>query len=119
MFNPGRNSNQVSVLRLVNPGASTVNVSIAGIDDAGHAAPEGTVSLQLAPHAAVEVTSQELEAGNAGRGLVGRLGAGEGKWLLNIEADQPMQVMSLLRDPQGYLTNLSNETRGGSASLDP
>ena len=35
IFNPGRNINQVSSLRLVNPGHDPAKVSISGIDDRG------------------------------------------------------------------------------------
>ena len=50
----------------------------------------------------------ELEAG--GDRLAGRLGNGEGKWRLAVQADQPIAVMSLLETPSGHLTNVSTGT---------
>ena len=38
IFNPGSNPDQVSRLRLVNPGADSLAVSIVGIDDQGDSA---------------------------------------------------------------------------------
>jgi hypothetical protein len=119
MFNPARNPRQVSALRLVNPGVTELNVTISGIDDAGRAAAGGRVTVRLPPRVAIELSAQELESGSPARGLSGRLGEGVGKWVLDVEADGPMQAMSLLRDPNGYLTNLSTATRGGAATLDP
>ena len=60
------------------------------------------------PLAARTVTAQALETGGAG--LAGRLGDGAGKWRLDVSADQPVQVMNLLRSPSGSLTNLSTRT---------
>lgn len=117
MLNPGLNTNQVSVLRVVNPNNAQAVVVIQGTDDAGHAAPMGQATLTIAANATVELTALELENGAVAKGLVGRLGAGSGKWVLELDATLPLQVMSLLRDPEGYLTNLSNGTEGSAATL--
>lgn len=50
--------------------------------------------------------------------MAGGLGNGTGKWVLTVTASAPVKVMSLLRDPKGYLTNLSNGTQGGTDKLD-
>lgn len=110
IFNPAENRNQVSLLRLVNPGATEVDVSVRGWDDAGRPG-EATLSLRLPAHAAVELESADLEAGNAAKGLAGRLGDGQGKWRLAVEASGELAVQSLLADPLGKLTNLSTLPR--------
>jgi len=117
IFNPGDNRNQVSLLRLVNPNASSVQVSLSGRDDAGVAG--GTATLTLAAGRAILLSAQDLEAGNPDKGLAGGLGDGRGKWALNVSANLPVRVLSLLNDPQGFLTNLSSASRGGSGTLDP
>ncbi len=103
-FNPGSNLNQASLLRLINPGSEPAAVTITGIDDAG-ASPGGAVSLSLGPQVARTLSAQELETG---AGLVGALGDGAGKWRLNVAADRPILVASLLRSPAGHLTNVSS-----------
>ncbi len=118
-FNPADNPNQTSLLRLVNPNAAPVSLTIRGTDDAGHEGPNGQVTLTLAAGAAIELNANDLENGNPAKGLVGSLGNGSGKWLLLIGASAPVKVMSLLRDPAGYLTNLSNGATGSSGELDP
>ena len=120
IFNPGSNRNQVSKLRLVNPGDEEVAVTIAAFDDRGNEAPEGEVRLDLAAGAARTLSAEELEEG--GEGLLGTLGDGAGKWMLTIGASQPIRVMNLLESPGdpgeedgaetaedvGNLTNLSS-----------
>ena len=103
IFNPGSNYNQVSLLRLVNPGAEAAEVTIAGMDDAG-AAPGGQVALTLDAGATRTLSARELETGE---GLSGALGDGVGKWRLHVEADRPILAASLMQSPTGHLTNLS------------
>ena len=106
VFNPGRNVNQRSLLRLVNPGEEPAAVTITGTDDAGES-PGEPVRLQLAAGAAITLTSQDLESGY-NEDLHGALGAGVGKWELVVESDRTIHVMSLLKSPTGHLTNLSS-----------
>ena len=106
-FNPGSNRSRTSLLRIANTSDTTATVEIDGVDDQGESA-EGIVRLTLEPLAARTVTAQALETGGAG--LAGRLGDGHGKWRLDVSADQPVQVMNLLRSPSGSLTNLSTRT---------
>ena len=111
IFNPGSNLDQVSRLRLVNPGTEDAEVNITGTDDAGS---RGSVVSLIVPGGATRtVTAAELELGGEGRN--GLLGDGAGKWRLRVESDQPIVVMSLLSSPTGHLSNLSTgEGRGGT-----
>jgi hypothetical protein len=105
--NPGSNTAQRSFLRLVNKTNQTANLTITGIDDAGNAAPGGSITLSIGAFSAKEITAAELENGNAGAGLTGALGDGTGKWRLSVSADADLAVMSLLDTPGGFLTNQS------------
>ena len=109
IFNPGSNPNQVSSLRLANPGAEGAGVSVTGVDDAG-ASPGGAVVLTVPAGDSRTIEAADLEAG--ADGLSGSLGDGTGKWRLRVELDHPISVMSLLSSPTGHLTNLS--TSGAS-----
>ena len=64
IFNPGSNTNQVSWLRLINPGNAVARVTITASDEDG-AAPGGQVTLTLAAGAARRITAQQLEVGDA------------------------------------------------------
>ena len=104
IFNPGRNTDQASRLRLINPGEEAVEVTIEGIDGKGGSS-DGAVVLSVPARASRTLTAQQLESG--GKGLTGALGTGAGKWRLTVTADRPIEVMSLLSSPTGHLTNLS------------
>ena len=107
IFNPGSNPNQVSRLRLVNPGAEDAQVTVTGIDDAG-ASPGTTVGFDLPAGRSTTLTATELESGV---GVAGALGDGVGKWRLTVTATGPVVAMSLLSSPTGHLTNLSTVPR--------
>ena len=109
-FNPGSNPNQVSGLRIVNPGAEEAEVTITGIDDTG-ASPGSVVTVTVPAGNSRTVWAAELESG--GEGLTGALGDGAGKWRLSVAAEQPLLVMSLLSSPTGHLTNLSTAPASG------
>ena len=110
IFNPGRNTNQVSELRLVNSGAEAAEVTIMGIDGNGDS-PGTPVILSLPAEASRTLSVQELESGD-GEGMSGALGTGAGKWQLVVTTNRSIQVMSLLSSPTGHLTNLSTAPLG-------
>ena len=103
MFGPGSNASHVSRLRLANLGAEPAHVRIRGIDDHSRS-PGGVVRLEVPPGGARTLTAHALESGE---GVDGALGNGEGRWRLLVNADQPIDVMSLLSSPAGHLANLS------------
>ena len=103
-FNPASNTNQVSRLRLVNPGDQPAEATIAGVDDAG-ASPGDGVEVSIPAGHALTLTSEELESGS---GLTGSIGDGRGKWRLAVTSERDIVVMSLLANlGTGHLTNLS------------
>ena len=108
IFNPGRNTVQKSLLRLINPGEIEANVTITGRDDSAvdpdDPPPDPSFELSIPAGGAEEVTAQELEDGRDG---ASGLGAGTGKWSLDVTSDVPIQVMSLMSLPTGHLSNLS------------
>ena len=105
-FNPASNINQVSRLRLVNPGDGSAEATVTGVDDAGVSPGDG-VRVSVPAGGAVTLTSEELETG---AGLTGSLGDGTGKWRLEVTSGQNVVAMSLLANlGTGHLTNLSTE----------
>ena len=106
-FNPGRNTGQVSRLRLINNGDRPASATITGIDDAG--SDSGTVTLTVPAASALAFTSKDLEQGEGPR--AGGLGEGSGKWRLRVSSDVPLGVMSLLENRRtGHLANVSTGT---------
>ena len=105
-FNPGKNTNQVSLLRIVNTGEQDAAVSITGTDDNGVLS-SGTVNVTVPAGTARTFSSQELED-DGDESADNELGTGTGKWRLSVKSEQPIRVMSLLGNRgTGHLTNLS------------
>ena len=120
-------------LRLVNPGTGAARVTITGADDRG-AAGDGAVRVTVAAGAARNLTSEELEGGDdspspaqvddgafagVGANVTGRLGNGTGRWRLTVSSNRQLLVMSLLRNPDGHLVNLSHGEAGVSVEPPP
>ena len=103
IFNPGKNTDQVSQLRLVNGGEVDASVTISGVDDRG-ATSSGEVGLVLAAGESRTISAAELEDEESAEG---GLGVGSGKWRLLISSGQPIGVASLMQSPTEHLTNLS------------
>ncbi len=103
-FNPGRNANQASSLRLVN-GWNDANVSIEGVDDTGNTAGPVTLPATGWRNESRTLSAVDLESG--ANGLTGTLGEGAGKWRLFIDAGREVVGMSLLESASGHLTNIS------------
>ena len=115
IFNPGSNTNQRSLLRLINTSGIDTEVTIAGLDDQGMSG-QDDLKFSLSADEARLYSARDLEDGHSD--FEGSLGDGSGKWQLLVSADRPIQVMSLMRTPTGHMTSLSSTTgdptiRGG------
>ncbi|MBO6700778.1 MAG: hypothetical protein JJ921_00455 [Pseudomonadales bacterium] len=106
--NPSSDQDRQTFLRVINTTSSIGTVTVSAVDDAGGIAPEGDVSFQLQGYESKQFTSSDLELGNLDKGLAGMLGAGSGRWRLQISSDLDLEVMSLIRTSDGFLTNLSS-----------
>ncbi len=114
-FNPAHNDRQRSLLRLANPNATPVDVTITGVDDNG-GAPGGAVRLTVPGGAARTLNAEQLETGSSLAS--GALGDGSGKWRLGVAASGELRVMSLMESPTGHLSNLSTAPVLGLPYLD-
>ena len=105
-FNPASSMASISRLRVANPNAVAVDVTVEAWDSHGEAAEE-VVEFSMDAGGAVLISSQQLEAGDADA-FTGRLGDGEGRWRFEVSGGGlPLEVMSLLSTGSGHLTNLS------------
>ena len=107
-FDPAGETGQPGRLRLVNPSTRNAQVEIRAWDDAGVEAPGGAVNLTVGAGASTSLDAESLEDG--ARGLSGRLGDGEGGWRMAVRSDRDIQVMSLVENAFGHLTNLSTSS---------
>ena len=104
-FDPGDGNGVTGLLRLLNRSGEAIEVTVRGTDDLG-VSPGPGVTVELAAWQSKTYTAAELESGEAS-GLTGSLGDGTGLWRLDGEAPGPMMAMSLVKDADGRLANLS------------
>lgn len=104
-LNPGRNANQFGFLRIANPGSEAVRLGYRAYDDVGESLRPVRGVGDLEPGRMRILTSVHLEEYLFGGHY------GSGKWQIQVDAEHPIEVMSLLRSPTGHLVNLSSGTR--------
>ncbi|TWT18633.1 hypothetical protein FQY83_14755 [Luteimonas marina] len=83
--NPGANVRAESFLRLTNNNAQICPISIDAKDDAGLHTSE--ITAVLAPHTSIHLNSNDMENGNAAKGLTGAWGDGTGRWYVRVTAE--------------------------------
>ena len=105
LFISASNPAQQGFARIINRSSTDGEVAIHAIDDAGRRF--GPVTLQLGARQAAHFNSNDLEMGNAAKGLSGGVGAGEGDWRLEIVADFDIQALAYVRSDDGLLTSMN------------
>src|SRR5690606_10717154 len=83
--NPAGNVTAQSFIRVINPSDIDGTVTIVGTDDDGHESSE--ISFMLGAGESMQVNSEDLENGNAGKGITGAWGDGHGKWRATVTGE--------------------------------
>ncbi len=117
-INPAGNSTAQSFVRVINPSTVSGTVTLEGIDDAGNAA-ASPITFVLGPRQSMQVNSNDLELGNAAKGLTGAWGNGTGKWRAIATGEfGGMRVQGLNRNANdGTVTNLTDADGQGEQVL--
>ena len=90
-------------VRIINQSTDAGEVRIAGIDDAGGRT--DLVTLRVDAGTAAHFNSDDLENGNAEKGLSGATGApASGDWRLEVDSDMAIEVLHYIRTKDGFLT---------------
>ena len=101
LFRPAGHTQQ-GLARIINRSRRAGTVRIWGTDDDGSR--RGPINLRLEAGATRHFNSEDLEAGNAAKGLSGGLGNGVGDWRLELESDLDIEPSAYVRTPDGFLT---------------
>ncbi len=100
----GNASGREGFLRVVNRSDAAGEVRIEADDETGwNYAP---LTLSIGAREAKHFNSGDLEHGNAGKGLTGGTGPGEGDWRLVLTSDVDIDVLAYIRTPDGFLTSM-------------
>ena len=104
LFPPASHSTRQGFARVINRSAASGAVEITAIDDSGAA--RGPVSLSIAAGETVHFNSDDLEAGNLGKGLPAGVGEGGGTWRLEMRSDLDIEVLGYIRTADGFVTSM-------------
>ena len=106
------NANQQGFVRIINYSDHAGVVNIHAIDDSG--ARFGPVVLSLAENSTVHLNSQDLEQGNATKGLASGVGSGQGNWRLELDTTLNIEPLAYIRTYDGFLTSVHDLVQGVS-----
>ena len=91
--------------RIINHSDSDGEVEIVAWDDAGMA--YGPLTLAIGGGETKHFNSDDLEGGNAEKGLEGATGPpGKGNWRLELSSTLELQVLTYIRTGDGFLTSM-------------
>ena len=109
-FPSSGNASRSGMLRITNrTGAG--DIEIHAVDDYGTG--YGPITLTLAGAGTTDLSSADLENGNAEKGLPTGLDSGEGDWRLNLESDLDLDVVAYARTPDGFVTAIDDVAAQG------
>ena len=109
-FPSSAHASRNGLLRITNR-AGAGDIRIHAVDDAG--TDFGPVTLKLAGDGTTELSSEDLENGNAEKGLTTGLGSGEGDWRLTLESDLELNVVAYARTQDGFVTAIDDVVAEG------
>ena len=89
-------------VRVINHSDEAGEVRIDANDDEGGS--YGPVMLSVDASAVVHFSSDDLEDGNAAKGLSGGVGSGEGNWRVELSSELDIEVLSYVRTSDGFVT---------------
>lgn len=110
--NPAANASAQSFLRFTNNSTLDCPVTLEANDDNGVAG-DSAITFTLASKKSLTANSEDLEGGNAGKGLTGSFGDGTGRWYVTATAECGQFVGSALNrnTTDGTVTNLTPDKR--------
>ena len=109
-FPSTENVSRQGLLRITNRSGAG-DVDIHAVDDAGTAF--GPITLTLAGDGTTELSSADMENGDAEKGLPTGLGSGEGDWRLTLESDLDLHVVAYARTQDGFVTAIDDVAAEG------
>ena len=96
-------STRQGFVRVVNESAESGSVRVFAFDDSGHA--PDPIEIRLGARQVVHFNSNDLEDGNAGKGVEGGVGGPvQGDWRLDVETDLAVRALAFVRRDDGFLT---------------
>lgn len=102
LFPAKSDANRQGFVRVVNQTGEAGEANIVAFDDAGDE--YGPVTLALGAGETRHFNSDDLQDGNADKGLSAGIGEGQGDWRLEMTSDLDLEVLAYVRTDRGFLT---------------
>lgn len=115
LFTAGRDPVRQSYLRLINYFPVGGDVEITAFDDSGTRL--GPVTLGVERTTTVHINSDDLETGNAAKGLPDGTGPASGELRLEIETDLEVEALAYLRTRDGFVTAMHDVVPATASEL--
>ena len=113
---PAVGGDRVGFVRVVNRSDEDGHAFIEAVDDAGVRA--GRVRLDVGARQAVHFNSEDLERGNAAKGLSGGVGSPTaGDWRLSVISALDLEVLSYVRTRDGFVTAMHDVASDAMAPI--
>ena len=110
LFHAAGNESGQGFVRILNASANRGTISITAWDDAGN--DFGPLALAIDASTALHFNSNDLEQGNAFKGLTGSTGRGQGDWRLTLTTELDLIVLAFVRTADGFLTSIHDTVHG-------
>ena len=104
MFPAAVSETRQGFVRVINHSPHSGTVRIEAVDDNGTRF--GPIGLAIGGDETVHFNSDDLEDGNAAKGMPSGTGAGDGDWWLRLSSSLDIEVLSYIRTPDGFLTSM-------------
>ena len=113
LFMRASHDRQEGFVRIINRSDEDGAVRLRAFDDSGRAF--DPVSLSLGAWQALHFNSDDLETGNAQKGITGT-GSGTGNWRLKLESSLDIEVLAYVRTTDGFLSSMHDLVRKPSTN---
>ena len=109
-FIPPANMTQQGFMRIINYSKHAGEIEIHAIDDTGQRF--GPVTLEIGDQQVRHFNSNDLERGNASKGLLGGVGSGTGMWRLELKTLLDITPLAYIRTADGFVTSMHQVAEG-------
>ena len=103
-------------VRVINRSDVDGRVRIDAVDDEGYR--YAPLFLSIEADGTSHFNSEDIEYGNAAKGLLGALGAGQGSWRLALSSELNIEVLAYIRNTDGFLTSMHDVVPGTGDRLE-
>ena len=111
LFPSASDPSRQGFVRIINHANRPGEIEISAIDDDGNR--RGPLTLPIDARAALHLNSNDVENGNASKGLNTGTGPGNGDWRLELASDLDIEVLAYVRTADGFLTAMHDTVARG------